>query len=264
MIDPNHPLKHPNLWRARQLASNQIRNGHSTGFHELDGMLYDHGWPADGLSELLCDTYGIGELRLLAPALARLSQNQERWIIWIKPPFIPYAPALRQVGINIDKVLLIHPKNHREALWALEQALKTGTASAALAWLNESELKTSDIKRLQIAAKHGKTWTNIFRPSSAANRASMAELRILVDGAPNLSCNQLALTVLKRKGGWPVSKISIELKHAPIRQAHKILKEQIPLWQDNLNKQKFDVETPSNISMKASYLPRNSQFLQQH
>ena len=82
----------------------------------------------------------------------------------INPPFVPYAPALARAGIDIGKVLLVYPKSHREALWALEQALKSGASSAALTWLDESALKTTEIRRLQLAAVTGSTWTTLFVP----------------------------------------------------------------------------------------------------
>ena len=73
---------------------------------------------------------GLGELKLLLPVLKTLSR-QARWIAWVNPPFIPYAPALKAAGVDIDKILLIHPKNHKDALWALERATQSGTCSAA-------------------------------------------------------------------------------------------------------------------------------------
>ena len=68
-------LDHPDLWRARHLVRGGSRSGHPTGFPELDAELHDGGWPSAGLAEFLCDTPGIGELRLLLPALARRSQS---------------------------------------------------------------------------------------------------------------------------------------------------------------------------------------------
>ena len=77
-------LSHPQLWRARHLPNEPARSSHATGFAALDDALHDGGWPAAGLMELLCAGHGIGELRLLMPALARLSQAEARWIVWVK------------------------------------------------------------------------------------------------------------------------------------------------------------------------------------
>jgi len=45
----------------------------SSGFPELDAGLPGGGWPAGALTEILPAHEGIGELRLLGPALAGLS-----------------------------------------------------------------------------------------------------------------------------------------------------------------------------------------------
>ena len=135
--------------------------------------------------ELLCDVHGIGELRLLASALTRLSRNESRWITWINPPFVPYAPALARVGIDVGKVLLVHPKSHREALWALEQALKTGASSAALAWLDESALKATEIPPPAVGGSGGAApGQRCSVPPRPADKPSMAEHRILVESEP--------------------------------------------------------------------------------
>ncbi len=226
---------HPDIWKARELATDPNRrrnaaNNHATGFAQLDELLYGGGWPAAGLMELLCDVHGIGELRLLASALTRVSRSEARWITWINPPFVPYAPALARAGIDIGKVLLVYPKSHREALWALEQALKSGASSAALAWLDESALKTTEIRRLQLAAVTGRAWTTLFRPASAADKPSMAELRILAESEPAGRCDRLAFTILKRRGGWSTSRIALDIGYAPILRERAAVGEQLAFW----------------------------------
>ncbi|MDA1073614.1 MAG: translesion DNA synthesis-associated protein ImuA [Proteobacteria bacterium] len=140
-------LQHPKLWRGGDLRAVGDTAATSTGFASLDALLPGGGWPEAALCELLLPTAGIGELKLLAPALRTLSR-QYRWIAWIKPPFIPYAPALSALGIDISKILLIHPRTHEDALWALERATRSGTCSATLAWLSEPRLRLKDTRRL--------------------------------------------------------------------------------------------------------------------
>ena len=60
---------HPALWRGSQLARGAQRvvpTGHDRLSRELPGG----GWPRGALIELLTRQSGVGELRLLAPALA--------------------------------------------------------------------------------------------------------------------------------------------------------------------------------------------------
>ena len=223
-------LNHPDLWRARQLGRNRVRSGHSTGFPPLDAILHDGGWPSAGLTEFLYNTLGVGELRLLLPALARLSRTDARWIVWIAPPCVPYAPALASAGIDLERVLLIRPADRREALWATEQVLRSGAASTTLAWLDESGLGTTGIRRLQLAARQGRTWANLFRPAKASNRPSMAELRILVEEEPSERCDRIGLTVLKRRGGWPTSRLVLEVGQAPVPIEPAVLDKRFASW----------------------------------
>lgn len=169
-----------NLWRAADLPAEQPEYpALCTGCPTLDRLLPDGGWPRADLVELLCNVQGIGELRLLMPILAQLSHEQRRWIAWIAPPHIPYAPALAAYGIDINRILLIHPRTARNALWALEQALKTGTCSAVLGWPGD-ELRHQDIRRLQVAARQGGTLGLLFRSERVALEASPAPFRLVI------------------------------------------------------------------------------------
>lgn len=236
-------MDHPGLWQAGQLSAHGPTI--SSGYPELDEPLLG-GWPTDGLSELMLDTPGIGELQLLMPAMKALSQAQERWIVWINPPHRPCASTLRSYGIDIDKILLIHPKTPEEALWALEKAVQSGSSAMALAWLDERQLSIKNSRRLQLAAKRGRCLSCLFRPRSAATRSSMASVRLQLavdcaDGSPQ----GLQVNVCKRRGGWPLQGLSVALKHPPIAnsQARKTIQEQLLLWRD-LQAQSLDTQSP--------------------
>ena len=221
---------HPQLWRARHLPNEPACSGHATGFAALDDALHDGGWPVAGLMELLCATHGIGELRLLMPALARLSQAEARWIVWVAPPFLPYAPALIEAGVRLGKVLLTRPQNRRDALWAAERALKSGAACAVLAWLAEPSLNVSALRRLQLAAQEGRAWGTLLRSAAAAAKPSMAELRILVEMERSQTCDRLAFSVLKRRGGWGGGRTVLKVGQAPMRYGRKRFMERFAGW----------------------------------
>ena len=63
---------HPSLWRASQIGGAAQRTT-ASGFDALDAQLPGGGWPHGTLTELLLAQAGVGELRLLAPALAALA-----------------------------------------------------------------------------------------------------------------------------------------------------------------------------------------------
>jgi hypothetical protein len=118
-------LQRADLWRGG--AAPPVA-GLPTGFAELDAQFPGAGWPAGALTEILTDRSGIGELQLLMPALARLTW-EDRWLAFIAPPYIPYAPALRRAGVNLAHVLVVHPRESNDALWATGH-LRRGTCLA--------------------------------------------------------------------------------------------------------------------------------------
>jgi hypothetical protein len=166
-------LEHPAIWRGSSAAQ---RPGLSTGFAALDEQLPDKGWPRTGLIEILVSRFGSGELYLLMPALAALTRAAAaRWCVWVAPPLMPFAPALASQGIVLERVAVVsgaHP------LWAFEQTLGSGACDAALAWARRP--RPRDIRRLQLAAERGRTLGVLFRPRRAAQQASTAVLRLLL------------------------------------------------------------------------------------
>lgn len=215
------------LWRAKELPRQQIADaGIGTGFPALDEALADHGWPSAGLVELLSEDYGIGELRLLSPALATLSSTDDRCIAWVNPPHLPYAPALREVGIDTARILVVHTNDHAETLWAFEQSSKSGACSAVLGWFTDPKLRFTEVRRLQFAAKQGRTWANLFRPVYAAREASSAELRLRLEP---LSEDRLNVDIVKRRGGWPLPGIELPLGSG-LTQRRRILSEALGRW----------------------------------
>lgn len=173
-------IEHPQIWRG--FNSGTARPTHVTGFKDLDAYLPGGGWPAAALTEIIVERHGIGELSLLMPAMARLSaasvpDQASRWIFWISPPFIPYAPALARHGVDLNRVLLVHaPLTRSASLWAMEQALRAQSCVAVLAWSRHAD--DSALRRLQLAAEQSHCWTVLFRPAEALLQRSPAALRI--------------------------------------------------------------------------------------
>ena len=203
-------LQHTGIWRASNIDCS-FRQGIATGYPVLDRHLPGSGWPTDGLTELLHDKPGIGEFRLLSPALARLSQQQNRWLLWVAPPHIPYAPALAGAGIDLTKVLIVNPTTPSDTLWVLEKALASQSCSAVLAW--PGHLKEKQLRRLQIASKEGHCLGILYRHSNAAKNSSPAELRIQLHAcipSPLSEHSCLQLKILKRKGGWQTDVFNID------------------------------------------------------
>jgi protein ImuA len=146
-----------------------------SGFAQLDASLPGGGWPVGAVSELMPETMGIGELSLLMPALCRLSRA-ERYIAWIAPPYLPYAPALARAGLSLERVLIVHARSAQESLWAAEQALRCPAFGAVLSW--PLGITDKNVRRLQLAAEAGGSLGILYRPAEAAREHSPAALRL--------------------------------------------------------------------------------------
>jgi len=202
---------HARVWRGKVAAV--ARAVIPTGFHELDRVLPGGGWPLGAITEVLVDGYGIGELGLLMPALEALTKEDparpKKWVAWIAPPFVPYAPALQQHGVNIDRLLMIHPTSEgrdargraiasgKSRLWAIEQAIRSGSSAGVLAWVAAAD--DVILRRLQLAAEEQGCWVVLFRPASARLLRSPAALRIHLPQAHAAT----RVEILKCWGGRP-------------------------------------------------------------
>lgn len=188
------------VWRGRGAAASHAVI--ATGFPQLDSYLPGGGWPKGAITEIFVDGYGIGELALLMPAMASLTRsaplNARKWIAWVSPPFIPYAPALRQHGVDTESLLMIHPAaGNKSRLWAIEQTVRSGSSAGVLAWIAVAD--DVILRRLQLAAEDQSCWTVLFRPQSVRQQRSPAALRIMLSqqGAAT------RVQILKCRGGRP-------------------------------------------------------------
>lgn len=101
---PSLPLSLSELvWRAGHMGRASVAVT-STGHAALDRELPDGGWPHRGLIELLLQQEGIGEMRLLQPALQALGTRR---IALLQPPHLPQIAAWRAWGFRPEQLLWI-------------------------------------------------------------------------------------------------------------------------------------------------------------
>lgn len=206
-------LSHPAIWRGNDCAPEPASV--PSGFMELDAALPGGGWPRAALTELVLEREGIGELRMTLPALARL-QAEGRSIVWVAPPYRPYAPALAAAGIDLARLIVVRGCTGSEALWAYEQALRAPECGAAFGWMQSHEERV--LRRLQVAAREGRTWGVLWRRPGQRASATAAPLRLAL--APQHGT--LAVRVLKRRGAELAQPIVLDLARAPGAPLHPL------------------------------------------
>jgi cell division inhibitor SulA len=195
-------LHNPLLWLGRAKAG--VERTVASGFAELDRELPGAGWPQGSLTELLTDRKGIGELRLLLPALERLSRAG-RWIALVAPPHLPYAPAFARAGIEPTRLIVIETSEEKNRWWVAEQVLRSDSAGALLFW--PRSINDARLRRLAVAAQDTTSIAFLFAGGERSALPSPAPLRIRLSSV----AGALRLDVFKRRGGVSVRPLRIDV-----------------------------------------------------
>ncbi len=225
-------LRDQRIWRAndphhhdQQSQGKLAAPMHSTGFANFDAALPSGGWIPQALNEILHDVDGMGELQIVLPALARMSQARQR-VLWIGSPYLAYPQALIDAGLALAHchfLDLASPvarpiERQKQILWAMEQALRAGCCEAVLGWLQDSDDRS--LRRLQLAAEDGRSTAIIFRPARFTAQASPAALRVQLL-ASDQPLQQAHVKILKCRGGNPpAQRVSVALHAATSHLTH--------------------------------------------
>jgi len=193
--------KHHLLWQGN--TGSGKRSGVSTGFPELDRALPAHGWPDAALVEIVVPYWGLGELRLLLPAMVRLNR-EKRQIVWIAPPYLPYAPALARAGLDLQYVLVVDTQADNVS-WAMERLLSTRASGMILAW--PAHLSEVETRRLQLAAETGGGMGIVLHTVQPGWQANAAALRLQVQPAEE----GVTIDIVKARGGYRCPRVSVVL-----------------------------------------------------
>ncbi|MGG1946783.1 translesion DNA synthesis-associated protein ImuA [Trinickia sp. NRRL B-1857] len=197
---------HPSLWRASQLAHGRTRVV-ETGYPALSAELPGGGWPLGALVDLLVQQPGIGEMRLLQPALSALG---DRPVALLQPPQVPNGLGLGYIGVPLERLLHIKAPKTADALWSAEQILRSGSCGALIFWASSAQ--SASLRRLHLAAQSAETLFVMVRPLTVAQEASPALLRM----ALRPSAKGLMVDIVKRRGPLRVEPLSISLQPTPV------------------------------------------------
>ncbi|BCF89066.1 translesion DNA synthesis-associated protein ImuA [Paraburkholderia largidicola] len=197
---------HPSLWRASQLARGGRRTL-DTGYPALAAELPGGGWPIGALVDLLVQVPGVGEMRLLRPALSSMG---DRPIALVQPPHIPDGLGLSYIGLSLDRLLHVKARTSADAFWSAEQILRAGTCGALILWAQHAQ--ASSLRRLHLAAQSSETLFIMVRPLASAQDSSPALLRL----ALRPSAEGLIVDIVKRRGPTRMEPLSIPLQPTPV------------------------------------------------
>jgi hypothetical protein len=87
-----------------------------------------------------------------------------------------YPPAAAAWGIDLERLIVVHPQNARDELWTAVQALRSPAVAAMFAPIDR--LDSRAFRRLQLAAQAGRTLGVLVRPASAREEPSWADVKL--------------------------------------------------------------------------------------
>lgn len=194
------------VWRAGQTGPKSCVSDKShtlvkTGYQEMDQAL-NGGWPSVGVVEIQ-SALGIGELRLVLPSF--VSQQQDRLLVFIAPPWRVNAEMLHAQGVNLSHVVIVNPRDEHSALWSAEQCLKSGCCAAVFMW--HKQLQMHQVKRLQLASAQGQSAHFIFNTATLSQGLPFTLSLTIMTHADGLK-----VKINKRKGGWPTEPFVVNMR----------------------------------------------------
>ncbi|MEH6344807.1 MAG: hypothetical protein V7785_06975 [Bermanella sp.] len=212
-------LNHGQLWRGK---GQHTQGFHSTSFSELDQVLPHGGWPQDAIIELISAAPGLGDMALVLPELARLSQ-QEGVVACIAPPWLLHGPMLEESGVCLERLLCVPSslaltkenakKSKQEPLqsqqWAAEQIIKSGGCNGLLYW-QAKPLPFIHYRRLQMLCGQFHCPVFMFHQSAPLNSPSSVRLKIVARAEKHLH-----IQVLKVRGAWGQQMLNINVQNQP-------------------------------------------------
>lgn len=134
-----------------------------------------------------------------------------------------YPPSAAAWGIDLERLIVVHPQNARDELWAAVQALRSPVVGAM--WAAIDRLDSRAFRRLQLAAQAGRALGVLIRPTSARDAPSWADVTLEVrskiedressTGIQALNfCRRLQVSVLRCRLGPRGSSVLLEIDDA--------------------------------------------------
>jgi protein ImuA len=204
--------------RQTERAHRQVRDPVFPTETALDQLLPDQGLEWGRLVEWLSDGEGTGVVTLALTVAARLMRRGGVLVV-IDGKREFYPPAAAGLGISLEHTVIVQPANDRDALWALEQSLRSSSVAVVLAWLGK--LNDLTFRRLQLAAEAGGSIGMLLRPGHCRKQPSWAAVRLLVNALPTLpssSGRRVHVELLYCRAAVSGGMVEVELRQGDTRQ----------------------------------------------
>ena len=189
-VQPPEPPESSTFQKLEQL-SRQIREMEtagrpaqeciSSGCRTMDRHLPHGGYARGSMLELLRSGPGSG-VSSIALMIARQAIVDGKYLVVIDPQRQFYPPAMKSLGIPLERIIALQPANHADAIWGLAQVLRCSAVGAVIAEVGPLEDRVA--RKLQLAAEQGGGLGIFLRDArSARSQPSWADVQWLVRSA---------------------------------------------------------------------------------
>lgn len=194
---------------VRQLETVSRRESHksivSSGSSALDDCLPENGYAPGSVIEYLRAMPGSGVSTLVFAAASAAMRASGGFVVVVDTQHNIYPPALASAGLDLEKMVLVRPQSDVDALWAIDQSLRTSAVAAVISDVERIDDRSA--RRMQLAAEQGGGIALLMRPAAARRAPSWAEVQWLVRALPTpqaeLASDQrhLQVQLVRLRGG---------------------------------------------------------------
>lgn len=176
-----------------------------TGFSAIDDLLPGGGFAKGAVHELL-HPLRRPPSKFFALLIARASQGA---IVWCDPQRTLYPPAVAAMGVDLQRLYLLRPRNATEESWALAECLRCRGVAVTIASVDK--LSRLEARRLQLAAEAGGGIGLLLRPLSRHADVYAAASRWLIEPSPGQRTTQRwKIQLLHAHGGRIGTQVLLE------------------------------------------------------
>lgn len=142
-------------------------------------------------------------------ALMSTLQKNNGVSIWISPSRTIFPPALKNYGLQPERILFVDAKTPKEALWTMEEALKCTVLTAVVGEIRDLDFTAS--RRLQLAVEQSKVNGFVLRNNCRTHNttACFSRWRISslpgdpIDSLPGIGFPKWKAALLRIRNGRP-------------------------------------------------------------
>ena len=154
------------------------REPYSSGLPTLDAALPGGGVSPGSIVEWLSSGAGSGTGLWGAAVIREACRRRPGWIVLVDRDGVWHPPALASLGLSLDRLLWVRPRDEAEERWVIDQSLRCSAVVAV--WTAMERLEARWARRFRAAAEQANTLGIFERPLAAACSPSWADLQLFI------------------------------------------------------------------------------------